>query len=215
MKDYIRHQRGRMFESEFFEFFSKIHPAVPFVFWIPIGSGILGYALATGVTDWKLTLAFFPLGWVTWQLLEYFIHKKIFHWLGIGPISRRFHDIVHGFHHKYPDDDTRLVMPLPVSIALASLIAGGLWFLHRTDMTVPYWAGLLFGYLWYDFLHWSTHFRKPLTGWGRKLRAHHMSHHFADPETNFGISHMWIDRLLGTLRVRNPSERDAGDGAEA
>lgn len=215
MKDYIRHQRGRMFESDFFEFFSKVHPALPFVFWIPIGLFILGYALATSVTDWRLTLAFFPLGFFTWQVLEYFIHKKIFHWLGIGPLSRRFHDIVHGFHHKYPDDDSRLVMPLAVSIGLASAIAGGLYFLHRPDMTVPWWTGLLFGYLWYDFLHWSTHFRKPLTSWGKKLRSHHMSHHFADPDTNFGISNMWIDRLLGTLRNRSPSERDAGDGAEA
>lgn len=206
MKDYIRHQRGRMFESDFFEFFSKVHPAMPFVFWIPIGLGVIGYALFNGVTDPVKTLAMFPLGFFTWQVMEYFIHKKVFHWLGIGPISRRFHDIVHGFHHKYPDDDSRLVMPLAVSIGLASAIGGGLYFLHRPDVTVPWWTGLLFGYLWYDFLHWSTHFRKPLTGWGRKLRSHHMSHHFADTETNFGISNMWLDRVMGTLKKRTAAE---------
>ncbi|MEW6432967.1 MAG: sterol desaturase family protein [Myxococcota bacterium] len=206
MKDYIRHQRGRMFESDFFEFFSKVHPAMPFVFWIPIGLGVLGYALFNGVTDPVKTVAMLPLGFFTWQVMEYFIHKKVFHWLGIGPISRRFHDIVHGFHHKYPDDDSRLVMPLAVSIGLASAIGGALYLLHRPAVTVPWWTGLLFGYLWYDFLHWSTHFRKPLTGWGRKLRSHHMSHHFADPETNFGISNMWLDRLMGTLKKRSGAE---------
>jgi sterol desaturase/sphingolipid hydroxylase (fatty acid hydroxylase superfamily) len=206
MKDYLRHQRGRMFESDFFEFFSKVHPATPFIFWIPIGVGVLGYALFAGITSALKTVALFPLGFFTWQVLEYFIHKKIFHWTGIGPISRRFHDIVHGFHHKYPDDDSRLVMPLAVSISLASAIGGGLYLLHRPDITVPFWAGLLFGYLWYDFLHWSTHFRKPLTAWGRRLRGHHMSHHFADPESNFGISNLWLDRLMGTLRKRSAPE---------
>jgi sterol desaturase/sphingolipid hydroxylase (fatty acid hydroxylase superfamily) len=58
------------------------------------------------------------------------------------------------------------------------------------------------GYLWYDFLHWSTHHREPLTAWGRELRAHHMAHHFGDPDKNFGISHMWMDKLLGTLMKR-------------
>ncbi len=210
MKDYLRHQRGRMFESSFFEFFSKVHPSMPFVFWIPIVLGVLGYSLVEGVTRLALAAGLLPLGWVTWQLLEYFIHKKIFHWLGIGPISRRFHDIVHGFHHKYPDDDTRLVMPLPVSIGLATVIGFGLWLAGRPDVTVPFWCGLVAGYLWYDFLHWSTHFRRPLTAWGRALRAHHMSHHFADTESNFGISHRWIDAVLGTLR----KSVHEGDGAD-
>lgn len=213
MRDYVRNQRGRMFESDFFEFFSKVHPSAPFVFWIPIGAGLLGWGLYTGLTAWTLTLAFFPLGWLTWQLMEYFIHKKVFHWLGIGPISRRFHDIVHGFHHKYPDDDSRLVMPLPVSIFLAGVIGGGLYLAGRPAVTLPFWTGLLSGYLWYDFTHWSTHFRKPLTQWGRELRSHHMAHHFADPEANFGISHRWIDSLLGT-RKRSLREEEAEKLAE-
>lgn len=213
MKDYLRHTRGRMFDSNFFEFFSKVHPSMPFVFWIPLVLAALGWGLFAGVTSFALALAFFPLGWVTWQLMEYFIHKKVFHWLGNGPLTRRFHAIVHGFHHKYPDDDLRLVMPLPVSIALGGLIGGGLYLAGRMDVTLPYWCGLVSGYLWYDFLHWSTHFRKPLTSWGRQLRAHHMAHHFADPDMNFGISHRWIDKVLGTLKQRSREQASADESA--
>jgi dihydroceramide fatty acyl 2-hydroxylase len=194
MKDYVRNQRGRMFESDFLEFFSKVHPSMPFLFWVPIASGVMGYALAHGLTTPWLALAMAPVGFLTWQFLEYFIHMKVFHlWPGITG---------HGFHHKYPDDDTRLVMPLPVSITLASLIALGLWAVGRPELTMPLWVGLVFGYLWYDFLHWSTHHREPTTEWGRQLRSHHMAHHFGDPDRNFGISHMWMDRLLGTLMSR-------------
>lgn len=204
MKDFIRNQRGRMFESNFFEFFSKVHPSMPFIFWIPIGIGAMAWALSAGVTTWQKAALIFPLGWVTWQLAEYFIHKKVFHWLGNGPFTRAFHDIVHGFHHKYPDDETRLVMPLPVSIGLSAAIIGALYFVGRPDLTLPFYLGILGGYLWYDFLHWSTHHRKPLTPWGAKLRAHHMAHHFAAGgyDHNYGISHMWLDRVLGSTLQR-------------
>ncbi len=194
-RQYVRNTRGRMFQSDFLEFFSKVHPRTPFVFWIPVAGSILVYSLVQGLTTALETLALFPLGFITWQLAEYWIHKKVFH-LWPGPTA-------HGFHHKYPDDDTRLVMPLTVSIGLASLIGGGLYFVHRPDLTIPFWAGLVFGYLWYDFLHWSTHHREPWTNWGKQLRAHHLAHHFGDPDKNFGISHMWMDKILGSLMKRD------------
>ena len=34
------------------------------------------------------------------------------------------------------------------------------------------------------------------------MRAHHMAHHFADVDANYGISHRWIDSLLGTLKKK-------------
>lgn len=194
LKNYVRNTRGRMFKSDFFEFFSKVHPATPFVFWIPLATAILGYGLYNGITRWQVTVPMLVVGFFSWQFLEYFIHRDVFH-LFPGPTA-------HGFHHKYPDDDTRLVMPLTVSIGLATLIGGGLYLVGQHQFTLPYWAGLVYGYLWYDFMHWSTHHRKPLTAWGKKLRDHHMAHHFADPHKNFGLSHMWMDRLLGTDNKR-------------
>jgi sterol desaturase/sphingolipid hydroxylase (fatty acid hydroxylase superfamily) len=191
-----------MFESDFFEFFSKVHPVVPFALWIPIVTGVAGYGLSSGTTQPRDLLLWSPLGFVSWQLMEYFVHKKLFHWQGIGPISRRFHDIVHGFHHKYPDDPDRLVMPVAVSLGLGGLIGVLAYLVHRPAATLPWWCGLVSGYLSYDFMHWSTHFRRPLTRWGKAMRAHHMAHHFADIDSNFGISHRYVDRLMGTLKKR-------------
>ena len=211
MKTFLRNTRGRMFESDFFEFFSKVHPAAPFVLWVPVALALPTWALLTGVTTLPVLAAMVPLGFFTWQAAEYFVHKKLFHWQGIGPISRRFHDISHGFHHKYPDDPDRLVMPLAVSISLASLVGGLLYFLHLPAFTVPWFTGFLAGYLFYDFMHWATHFLKPRTAWGKVMRAHHMSHHFADVDTNFGISNRWVDRLMGTLKKRSSDEQKQDD----
>lgn len=194
MRDYVRNTRGRMYESDFFEFFSKVHPVMPFLFWVPMALGVATYAVSHELTTLPQVALMVPAGFLAWELMEYFIHKHVFHtwpgWTG------------HGFHHKYPDDPNRLVMPLPVSIGLASLIAGGLALVGRHDFTIPLWLGIVAGYLWYDFMHWSTHYREPLTSWGRQLRAHHMAHHFGDPDKNFGISHMWMDRLLGSEMKR-------------
>ena len=194
-----------MFESDLLEFFSRVHPAAPFVFWVPVGCALPIYGVGSGLVSWVGLLVFGLLGLLAWQVTEYFVHQRLFHWQGVGPLTRRLHEIVHGYHHRYPDDPGRLVMPLAVSLSIAVPLAGGLWLLHRPDFAIPCFAGFLWGYLFYDFIHWSTHFRKPLTGWGRTMRAHHMAHHFADIDSNFGISHRWIDRLLGTLR--KPSAR--------
>ena len=102
-------------------------------------------------------------------------------------------------------------MPVAVSIGLGSLIGGLAYLVQRPEMTLPWWCGLVSGYLFYDFMHWSTHFRRPLTRWGKTMRAHHMAHHFADIDSNFGISHRWVDRLLGTLRKRTAHERQRDD----
>lgn len=194
MRDYVRNTRGRMYESDFFEFFSKVHPVMPFMFWIPAALAVVGYSLSNELTTPVRLAAMVPAGFLAWEFMEYFIHKNVFHvwpgWTG------------HGFHHKYPDDPNRLVMPLPVSIGLGSLIAGLLWLVGRPDFTIPFWVGIVVGYLWYDFTHWSEHYREPLTNWGKRLRAHHMAHHFGDPDKNFGISHMWMDKLLGTEMKR-------------
>jgi sterol desaturase/sphingolipid hydroxylase (fatty acid hydroxylase superfamily) len=208
MKDYLRNERARMFESDFFEFFSKVHPVVPFVFYVPIAVGLLGWSLYSGLSTPLMGVCFLPLGWLTWQLMEYFLHKSLFHWEGNGPFTRKIHDILHGYHHKYPDDDSRLVMPLSASIPLALAIGGGLYLVGRPGATLPYFVGIVLGYLWYDFTHWSTHYRKPLTAWGKSVRSHHMAHHFNDPQKNFGISHKWIDAVLGTTRVRDADAKE-------
>ncbi|MFL5318911.1 MAG: sterol desaturase family protein [Myxococcaceae bacterium] len=203
MKDYLRHETGRMFENGFLEAASRVHPATPFLFYIPIITALEAWALSSRVTTVAMSAAFLPLGWVTWQLMEYALHRAFFHWEGSGPFTRRLHDIIHGYHHHYPDDDKRLVMPLGASIPLAIVIVGLLWIVGRPDATVPYFVGIVGGYLWYDFNHWATHYRNPKTAWGRTLRSHHMAHHFADHSKNFGISHRWIDRVMGTLKKRD------------
>lgn len=200
--DYQRHSTARMFESEFLETCSKIHPITPVLFYGPIVVGTLTYGLARGVTTPLLALLSVAAGFLIWCVMEYSLHRFFFHWEGNGPWTRRLHDIIHGYHHHYPDDPMRLVMPLGASIPLGILVAGLLWLVGRPAVTLPLFAGIVMGYLVYDYVHWAVHAVAPSTAWGKRMRAHHMAHHFADPAKNFGISHRWIDALVGTLKRR-------------
>ena len=202
--DYIRHSSGQMFKSPLIERFSRVHPATPFVFYAPIITWALVYAWLHQITSVAYIALFVPAGWFTWQILEYTIHKGFFHWEGNGPFTRRIHDIAHGYHHKYPDDTQRLVMPLGASIPAAAVIAGVLWLFHAPAVTIPMFFGIMAAYMFYDFTHWSTHARAPKTRWGKAIRSHHMAHHFASPAHNFGISHRWLDVVLGTGQRREP-----------
>jgi dihydroceramide fatty acyl 2-hydroxylase len=202
VSDYQRNSTSRMFESDFFEFFSKVHPATPFVVYLPILAFLQAWGIARDVTTWTQTALFLPVGMVTWSVLEYVIHRYFFHWEGNGPFTRRLHDIVHGYHHRFPDDLQRLVMPLGASLPMALLIAALLSTAGRPDITLPVFLGIVLRYLIYDFLHWYTHAGAPTSSWGKALRSHHMAHHFACPDKNFGISHRWLDRVIGSLRVR-------------
>ena len=202
MKTYERHASGRLFESDFLEAASKVHPATPMIFYVPVVVGLLVYSLTRGITTPAMAFVFFVLGYLTWCFMEYGLHRYFFHWEGNGPLTRRVHDIAHGYHHKYPDDPMRLVMPLGASIPLAILVIAILHAVGRPAATMPYFAGIVTGYLSYDLMHWYLHAKTPKNEWLKALRAHHMAHHFACPDKNFGISHRWVDFIVGSLRRR-------------
>jgi len=167
---------------------------------------MLGSNIASGVTTPRLALIFLPIGVFTWQFLEYFFHRYVFHWQGIGPISRRMHDIVHGYHHKYPDDDHRLVFPIGASIPTFALIWLILWAIFPMSIACP--TGPAFS----PGTSGTTSPTGPRTSASRgnayekKLWAHHLAHHFADVDTNYGIDNMWMDRVIGTLRKSPTSD---------
>jgi sterol desaturase/sphingolipid hydroxylase (fatty acid hydroxylase superfamily) len=96
----------------------------------------------------------------------------------------------------------RLVMPPSVSVPLASLFALGFWAVLGSPDFMPFTAGFLGGYLFYDMLHYHVHHHRPTTTVGRWLRELHMRHHFQDHETGYGISAPWWDWVFRTSTTK-------------
>ena len=68
----------------------------------------------------------------------------------------------------------------------------------------PAFAGFVVGYLFYDGTHYYVHHFVPTTRWGKFLRRHHMTHHFADHDGGFGVSSPLWDVVFRTM----PSKRE-------
>ena len=119
-----KNETVRMFESDFMEFFSRVHPAIPLILYLPV----VGAMLYVSVWQRQLSLvavaALFLLGILLWTLTEYLIHRYIFHYQPKTRIGKRLHYIIHGVHHDYPSDARRLVMPPSISVPLAFLFYG-------------------------------------------------------------------------------------------
>lgn len=185
-----------LFKNPVLEYFSHIHPVTPLVTFIPVAAVTTYYSvLAVGTL---LTLALFAAGVLFWTLTEYVLHRWVFHYHPKSEIGQKVHFLVHGIHHDYPRDSTRLVMPLLVSIPLAILFylafAGALG-----QYANGVFCGFIVGYMVYDSIHYATH-HLPMKGRiGRFLKTYHMRHHYQDSDTAYGVSNPLWDYVIGTV----------------
>lgn len=94
----------RMFENDFLERFSRIHPATPFVVWIPIALFVLVRAAFVWHVGVVSLTGLFLGGIFTWTLAEYILHRFVFHWTNDTRWGKRVHFLLHGVHHEFPSD---------------------------------------------------------------------------------------------------------------
>jgi sterol desaturase/sphingolipid hydroxylase (fatty acid hydroxylase superfamily) len=186
----------RMFESDLLEKLSRVHPAVPPILFGPTIAFLLiaGFVRGAGL----VALAWVLGGYLFWTLTEYWLHRIVFHFEPDRGIGARLHWIIHGVHHDHPNDPMRLVMPPSVSIPLAALFVGAFYLVLGSPAFLPFGAGFLAGYLFYDMLHYHVHHHRPTTALGKKLRELHMRHHFQNDERGYGVSAPFWDHVFGT-----------------
>ena len=198
MKNFVSDSKEstRMFRSSLLEALSKVHFSVPLIIYVPV----IVYFLWKGASGENFTLLTFLLsfgcGLLFWTATEYSLHRFVFHFVPDSKWGQRLHFIFHGVHHDFPNDRLRLVMPPSVSIPLAL----GFYFLFKVALPVDwlpsFFAAFLIGYLIYDMSHYAFHhltFQNPLL---KKLKQHHMHHHYKEPDRGYGVSSVLWDKIL-------------------
>jgi sterol desaturase/sphingolipid hydroxylase (fatty acid hydroxylase superfamily) len=192
-----KNESVRMFKSDFMEFFSHVHPATPLVIYLPV----IGYMFYLAFWERGLSTAsvsvLFVFGVLIWTLVEYTLHRYLFHYKPKTDWGKRFHFILHGVHHDYPNDATRLVMPPGISIPLA-VIFYVLFAMVFGRFAPPAFAGMVVGYLCYDMIHYATHHFSMKSGIWLWLKQYHMRHHYKDDHTGYGVSSPLWDYVFGT-----------------
>lgn len=189
----------RFFANQFLENCSKT------VWWVVPAIWLPAYALTTYASLKALKVsaaqvaALQLLGVVLWQLLEYLIHRFMFHASVTSYWGLTLHFLFHGCHHKFPMDAERLVFPPVPAACIAAGIFGVLRILLPCSAAVSLMSGVLLGYVLYDCLHYAIHHAVKLPGEVlRELRIRHNHHHYQDHHRGYGISSVFYDVLFNT-----------------
>lgn len=126
-----------------------------------------------------------------WTFIEYLLHRVLFHH---APILRWIHER----HHHSPHDligtpAWASVLLGLIVVAIPSCAAFGF------DLGTAATTGLASGYLWYVFVHYSTHHWQPRRGsYLYRARLRHARHHHLSAAGNFGVTTGMWDHVFHT-----------------
>ncbi len=187
----------RMFKSDLLEVLSKVHFTVPIFIFMPVILFCIYKALFDVHIPVLTFLELFGLGLFIWTFVEYVMHRFVFHYAPPDkPWAQRMHFIFHGVHHDYPSDAKRLVLPPSVSIPLAT----GFYFLFNAILPANdifgFFPGFILGYLFYDISHYAIHHFNFKGAIWKKIKQHHMLHHYQDPDKGYGVSSPLWDKIF-------------------
>jgi 4-hydroxysphinganine ceramide fatty acyl 2-hydroxylase len=143
----------------------------------------------------------FPIGVLLWTLLEYGLHRFIFH-IQIPLRNPRLRDIVNGSHlghHASPRDPTKVLVQPLYGVVVSSLVYGLLYALSGSLFSAAgVMAGIWAGFLYYEAVHYRVHFSLSGSGFIARQRRAHFYHHFTNNKLCFGVTSPLWDYVFRT-----------------
>uniref|UniRef100_A0A0N4Z0C4 Cytochrome b5 heme-binding domain-containing protein n=1 Tax=Parastrongyloides trichosuri TaxID=131310 RepID=A0A0N4Z0C4_PARTI len=198
----------RLFESDFLERLTRTPWYIVPLVWMPVVLifGIQGLMLMTEkhglIMGLIYTFILCIAGVLAWTLLEYVLHRYVFHWEPNLKSENQilFHFLAHGLHHKTPFDGDRLVFPPTPAL----FIIGFFYFVYSSilpwDIFCCFAAAKLCSYIGYDVIHyWLHHAQFKCNSIAHYRKVYHHNHHFKDFDAGFGITTNLWDYVFGTV----------------
>lgn len=136
----------------------------------------------------------FGAGVMLWTLLEYLLHRFIFHHYLLGKWIAREHTHHHAKVNRFSPWWFKLAVATPILLSLAAL---ALRLLGAPGAGLA--IGTTLGWLMYEVIHRRIHVAAPRNAHARGARAHHLSHHFGKVHSNHGVSSPLWDHVFGTF----------------
>ncbi len=194
------HTKGTkaLFKNKFMERLTRTHIAIPLVVFSVISTGLMIYGFQESFLTTTNAILLFVGGFMSFTLVEYVMHRFVFHLTPTTEKREKFAYTVHGVHHDYPKDKDRLAMPIPLSLTLST----GFFFLFQLIMgtnVFGFLPGFLMGYSAYLWVHYMVHAFQPPKNFWKVLWVHHGIHHYKDPGNAFGVSSPFWDMVFGTM----------------
>lgn len=196
----------RFFENDILEFLTLTAWWVIPVVWLPVVCYTISMSVQMGHTLFEIVLMV-GFGVFTWTLIEYTVHRFLFHIKTKTYWGNTMHYLLHGCHHKHPMDRLRLVFP-PAAAAILTIPLWNMVKLLATPSSTPaFFGGGLLGYVMYDVTHYYLHHGQPSKETIRNLKKYHLNHHFRIQNKGFGITSSLWDKVFGTLPPTKAAEK--------
>lgn len=189
---------NRVFKNPILEKLTHTHIAWPLSIFYGLGVILLGYTLYYGILGPSASILLFVAGFFSFTLVEYLIHRYTFHMEAKTPKKERLQYVLHGAHHHFPKDKSRLAMPPIVSIVLASVFFA-FYRLLLGEYGIPFTGGFVAGYATYLCVHYSVHAFPPPKNFMKVLWIHHALHHYQQPDAAYGVSSPFWDHIFRTM----------------
>jgi sterol desaturase/sphingolipid hydroxylase (fatty acid hydroxylase superfamily) len=180
------------------------YPGIQVYFLLCLGSSLLGIMVYREGLVFPVLLGLSVLGTFTaYPFVEYGVHRFILHgrYLYRFPWTAALWKRIHYDHHQDPNDLRVLFGALSTSlpaIVMATVPIG---------LSIAGWPGVPFSFatglacfMVYEFCHCMQHLRvNPQNTYLRRIKRHHVLHHFHNEQGNFGITSVFCDRIFGSM----------------
>lgn len=189
---------AKMFENPVLDRLTNSHAAIPISMLVFFGIGFIYWGTTHAALNAGQYAGLMAIGILAWTLFEYLMHRYLYHMLPTNDFKGWFQYNMHGLHHEYPKDKSRLAMP-PLAIIVISFMFLYLFKLLIGDATYGFTPGFLFGYAGYLSVHFIVHAFQPPKNAFKVLWVNHSIHHYKDPDVAFGVSSPLWDHVFRTL----------------
>lgn len=140
-------------------------------------------------------------GFLSWGLIEYLLHRFIFHYDARSRLGQKLIYHAHLAHHEDPEARHRHFASLFLSMPVAGVYWLVAWAASGSFAVASFLLiGMAGGYLYYQWIHFQCHHRKSHLRPLRYLRKYHLLHHHQTPGLRFGVTSPVFDLVFGTFR---------------
>lgn len=198
------HNKGtkKLFKNPVLEKLSRTHISIPLIVFAIYSTALLYWSATHTSLSAFVTVGMFFLGMLVFTLVEYIVHRYVFHMKTYSDIRRKLQYTMHGVHHDFPRDKDRLAMPPLLSITISTILLLILR-VAMGDFAFSFLPGFLVGYALYLAIHYMVHAYQPPKNFLKALWVNHGVHHYKDGDIIFGVSSPLWDYVFGTMRYRN------------
>ena len=175
------------------------HPWMPTLLYLSLGSLCTFLSLHFHPRSLGASLFYLILGIFCWTLIEYLLHRFLFHFRTMKEPWKGLISQAHLEHHRTArSGEGILVRPFFTLITAVFVYFGFVLLTSSFTLALLFSAGVFLGYIAYEWIHFAAHRFHPSSSLLHSLKQYHLHHHFKDSDSAFGVTSPLWDWIFGT-----------------